>query len=180
MEIPYLALGGTIFFEGVTKAYISLMAPRSENSSKCVWNNGQLNGIKDSINGDHVHIYMFHKSINYDFNMVVNGALVHELYGTAYTFRHFWPMYHFFDHSNRSRLTDIMHSNRYKIPVLSREIFFRAFVTPLQLLWKIQKKSNFIFIFGQMIEDQVLFHLSKFGENIFSLSNFPRPLKWRD
>ena len=49
---------------------------------------------------------MFHKSIsiNYDFNMVVNGALVHELYGTAYTFRHFWPMYHFFDHSNPSRL----------------------------------------------------------------------------
>ena len=49
---------------------------------------------------------MFHKSIsiNYDFNMVVNGALVHELYGTAYTFRHFWPMYHFFDHSNPYRL----------------------------------------------------------------------------
>ena len=36
--------------------------------------------------------------------MVVNGALVHELYGTAYTFRHFWPMYHFFDHSNSYRL----------------------------------------------------------------------------
>ena len=31
-----------------------------------------------------------------------------------------------------------------------------------------------------MIEDQVLFHLSKFGKNIFSLRNFPRPLKWRD
>ena len=39
----------------------------------------------------------------------------------------------------------------------------------LQLLGKIQKKSNFIFIFGQMIEDQVLFHLPKFGKNIFSL-----------
>ena len=36
--------------------------------------------------------------------MVVNIALVHELYGTAYTFRHFWPMYHFFDHSNPYRL----------------------------------------------------------------------------
>ena len=48
------------------------------------------------------------------------------------------------------------------------------------LLGKIQKKSNFIFIFGQMIEDQVLFHLPKFGKNIFSLRNFPDRLKWRD
>ena len=47
----------------------------------------------------------------------------------------------------------------------------------LQLLGKIQKKSNFIFIFGQMIEDQVLFHLPKFGKNIFSLRGFPHPLK---
>ena len=50
----------------------------------------------------------------------------------------------------------------------------------LQLLGKIQKKSNFIFIFGQMIEDQVLFHLPKFGGNIFSLRNFPDPLKGHD
>ena len=55
-----------------------------------------------------------------------------------------------------------------------------AFVASLQLLGKIQKKSNFIFIFGQMIEDQVLFHLPKFGENIFSLRNFPDPLKGHD
>ena len=45
---------------------------------------------------------------------------------------------------------------------------------------KFKKKSNFIFIFGQMIEDQVLFHLPKFGKNIFSLRNFPDRLKWRD
>ena len=50
----------------------------------------------------------------------------------------------------------------------------------LQLLGKIQKKSNFIFIFGQMIEDQVLFHVPKFGGNIFSLRNFPGPLKGHD
>ena len=50
----------------------------------------------------------------------------------------------------------------------------------LQLLGKIQKKSNFIFIFGQIIEDQVLFHLPKFGGNIFSLRNFPDPLKGHD
>ena len=31
-----------------------------------------------------------------------------------------------------------------------------------------------------MIEDQVLFHLPKFGENIFSLRNFPDPLKGHD
>ena len=31
-----------------------------------------------------------------------------------------------------------------------------------------------------MIEDQVLFHLPKFGKNIFSLRNFPDRLKWRD
>ena len=55
-----------------------------------------------------------------------------------------------------------------------------AFVASLQLLGKIQKKSNFIFIFGQMIEDQVLFHLPKFGGNIFSLRNFPGPLKGHD
>ena len=28
-----------------------------------------------------------------------------------------------------------------------------------------------------MIEDQVLFHLPKFGKNIFSLRGFPHPLK---
>ena len=55
-----------------------------------------------------------------------------------------------------------------------------AFVASLQLLGKIQKKSNFIFIFGQMIEDQVLFHLPKFGKNIFSLRGFPHPLKGHD
>ena len=44
-----------------------------------------------------------------------------------------------------------------------------------------KKKSIFIFIFGQMIEHQVLFHLSKFGNNIFIfLRSFPGPLKWRD
>ena len=42
---------------------------------------------------------------------------------------------------------------------------------------KLKKKSNFNFIFGQMIEDQVLFHLPKFGKNIFSLRGFPHPLK---
>ena len=31
-----------------------------------------------------------------------------------------------------------------------------------------------------MIEDQVLFHLPKFGKNIFSLRGFPRPLKGHD
>ena len=31
-----------------------------------------------------------------------------------------------------------------------------------------------------MIEDQVLFHLPKFGGNIFSLRNFPDPLKGHD
>ena len=55
-----------------------------------------------------------------------------------------------------------------------------AFIATLQLLGKTQKKSNFIFIFGQMIEDQVLFHLPKFGGNIFSLRNFPDPLKGHD
>ena len=34
--------------------------------------------------------------------------------------------------------------------------------------------------FWQMIEDQVLFHLTKFGKNIFSLMIFAGPLKWRD
>ena len=42
-----------------------------------------------------------------------------------------------------------------------------AFVATLQLLGKTQKKSNFIFIFGQMIEDQVLFHLPNFGGKYF-------------
>ena len=64
--------------------------------------------------------------------------------------------------------------------ISDRAIRKNAFIAPLQLLGKIQKKSIFIFIFGQMIEDQVLFHLSKFGKNIFSLRNFPDPLKWRD
>ena len=31
-----------------------------------------------------------------------------------------------------------------------------------------------------MIEDQVLFHLPKFGKNIFSLRGFPHPLKGHD
>ena len=31
-----------------------------------------------------------------------------------------------------------------------------------------------------MIEDQVLFHLPKFGGNIFSLRDFPDPLKGHD
>ena len=64
--------------------------------------------------------------------------------------------------------------------ISDRAIRKNAFVASLQWAGKIQKKSNFIFIFGQMIEDQVLFHLSKFGKNIFSLRNFPDPLKWRD
>ena len=55
-----------------------------------------------------------------------------------------------------------------------------ALVATHQLLGKTQKKSNFIFIFGQMIEDQVLFHLPKFGKNIFSLRGFPHPLKGHD
>ena len=64
--------------------------------------------------------------------------------------------------------------------ISDRAIRKNAFIAPLQLLGKIQKKSIFIYIFGQMIEDQVLFHLSKFRKNIFSLRNFPDPLKWRD
>ena len=52
-----------------------------------------------------------------------------------------------------------------------------AFVASLQLLGKIQKKSNFIFIFGQMIEDQVLFHLSKFGGKKIVLKEFSPPIE---
>ena len=46
-----------------------------------------------------------------------------------------------------------------------------------------EKSINFeiyFHILGQMIEDQVLFHLTKFGKIILSLLTFPDPLKGRD
>ena len=66
--------------------------------------------------------------------------------------------------------------------ISDRAIRKNAFVAPLQLLGKTKKKSNFIFIFGQMIEDLrgpgPLSALSKFGGGENSLKKGIFPAHW--
>ena len=76
----------------------------SEIPSKCVWN-GQINDIKDSINGVHVHICFTKVSQSTMISIWWQTGLWFTNYRVRSTrrpaiFGHFQPMYHFFDHSN--------------------------------------------------------------------------------